>query len=62
MPLINGRNEKNFINGIEFIKNTYNNIKQEGLGWLSPIEFEEKWEKLSIETRPKLKLYDFNKI
>lgn len=62
MPLINGRNEKNFVNGIQFIKDTYNNRKQEGLGWLSPIKFEEKWGQVSAENRPQVELYDFSQV
>ena len=59
MPLINGRNEANFQKGIAHIKDLYNSTRQKHLGWLSPLEFEEKWAKVSADHRPQMELYDF---
>jgi len=59
LPLITGRDEKLFQQGIEHIVSLYNNRKQESLGWLSPLEFEEKWKGVDIELRPVKQLYNF---
>lgn len=51
---------KKLKNDIERIKYFYNHErKQQRLGWLSPVEFEQKWHQ--NPNRPRIKLYDFEK-
>lgn len=59
LPLINGESLKSFQQGVQYIKDEYNNRRQEKLGWLSPIEFEEKWQKVPEEKRPKKQIYNY---
>lgn len=59
LPLKRGRSENEFNKGLQEIREDYNNRKQENLGWLSPIKFEEKIKGLKKEERTKMILHDF---
>lgn len=52
LGLKRGRNEVELNKSLQEIKELYNNRKQKGLGWASPIEFEEKLKNMN-EKEPK---------